>query len=300
MGGRIILVVQNNQKLIAIVGPTGSGKSALALSLAEQFNGAIICADSRTIYRGMNIGTAKPSSDEQQRVMHYGLDLVEPGQSYSAAEFQAYTETKITEINIATKLPFLVGGSGLYIDSVLFGYKFRSPHDSDDYRRYADIEIIEMFQARYPEYVPKVDLNNRRRLEQILSRGPADTNDRKQLKYRVLILGLNPSRELLRKHIEHRTRAMLAAGLIEEVKQLRRHYGADCAQLQTIGYSQIGEYLDGAISAEVAKAKINTDSIALARRQMSWFKRNPRIHWLSETENPAELINDYLTHAGVQ
>lgn len=290
----------NNQKLIVLVGPTGSGKSALALSLAEQNNGAIICADSRTIYLGMNIGTAKPSPDEQRHIKHYGLDLIEPGEDYSAADFQSYAKAKITQLNVANKLPFLVGGSGLYVDSVLFDYQFRAQQNEQDFSQYSDEQLVQMIIDQYPEEAPSIDLKNRRRLEQLLSRGPASTSDRKQLKYNALMLGLNPNREELRKRIIHRIDTMIDIGFIQEVEQLRKRYGTDCPQLRTIGYGHISDYLDGLIDLEQAKTRFARDDLALARRQLTWFKRNPYIHWLDEADNAEELVNDYLAHAGVQ
>jgi len=263
----------------------------MALELAQQYNGEIICADSRTIYRGMNIGTAKPTAAERRLIQHHGLDLVDPGQRFSAAEFKAYAKRTITEIRARGRLPFLVGGSGLYIDAVIFDYQFRPPVESQDFSGLNDTELVTMAASKYPNALVAIDSKNRRRVEQLLNRGPAQTTDRQALKKSVLLLGLKPDRLTLKQKIDLRTRTMLSNGFVQEVESLRARYGADCPTLRTIGYGYISDYLDGKLSLEEARQRFVQHDYQLAKRQLTWFARNPFIHWITEATEARQLID---------
>lgn len=282
--------------LVAIVGPTGSGKTELGYELAKRHNGAVICADSRTIYRGLDIGTAKPTAGMRREVPHYGLDMVEPGQAYSVADFKTYAEQTMAEIWSAGQLPFLVGGSGLYVDAVLFGYRFRDTVSKLDVHRLTEAELARIAHERYPAEYTRTDRRNRRRLEALVMRGPSGNDDRSELKKDALIIGIRPENTLLKQNIGQRIRTMLNKGFVQEVEELRNRYGRDCPQLRTTGYWPIVQYLDKTITLEQAQQRIMTETWKLARKQLTWLRRNPHIHWLpSASVPPADaLIIKYL------
>lgn len=284
-------------KIIAIVGPTASGKSALAMELAQQCNGEIICADSRTIYRGFNIGTAKPTEQDQQRVPHHLLDICEPGEGFSVAQFKKLAEKAMQNIWQRGKVALLVGGSGMYVDAVLFDYTFRAGKTHDEPEEYSQLSLEQMqsiVQQRYPKESKSIDQNNRLRLAQILERGLAHDNDRRQLAYDCLILGLNPDRLLLKQKIDDRIEDMLNNGFIQEVKNLIKQYGHDCPQLGIIGYKHAASYIQGEISIQDMQERFARDDRALAKRQETWFKRNASIVWVSDYSEANQLANNYL------
>lgn len=282
----------NTGKLIAIVGPTASGKSALAMELAQKYDGEIICADSRTIYKGFDIGTAKPSLEDQRLVPHHLLDICEPGEEFSVAQFKNLADKAIQDIWARGKVALLVGGSGMYVDAVLFDYSFRA-----NTARYAgdvtelDLQEVQDLVARqYPEQFSTIDSKNRLRLEQILLRGPADQADRRELAYDCLVLGLNPDRLYLKQKIASRVDAMLNNGFIQEVKGLVEQYGFDCPQLNIIGYRHAVSYLKGEIDLAEMKQRFVRDDSALAKRQVTWFKRNSALQWCEDFGQAERLV----------
>jgi tRNA dimethylallyltransferase len=286
----------SSNRLIAIVGPTASGKSALAMELAQKYGGEIICADSRTIYKGFDIGTAKPTGEDQALVPHHLLDICEPGEVFSAAQFKVLAEATIRDIWRRGKAPFLVGGSGMYVDSVLFGYQFReSGGELKDYSA-ATLEELQLLVAdQYPTEFETIDGQNRLRLEQILARGIADAADRGSLKYDALVLGLSPDRLLLKQRIARRIELMLSNGFVQEVEGLIKRYGSDCPQLGIIGYKHAQDYLEGNVSLTELKERFAREDGALAKRQVTWFKRNEAIHWLTSADEADELVRGYLS-----
>ncbi len=251
-------------KLIVILGETASGKSALAIELAKQFNGEIICADSRTIYKGMDIGTAKPNKAEQAGVTHHLLDIIEPGQTYSAAQFKEDALRLVEEINNRGKVPIIVGGTGLYIDAVLFDYQFARPGT-------------------------KRDKTNSRHLEKI------ETKKDQTLRPNTLVIGLRLDREILKKRIEQRVELMVKKGLIEEVKELGEKYGWNSEAMSGIGYRFFGQHIRGEVSLEESKAKFVQGDMSLAKRQRTWFKRNKYIHWFADTNQVSPLVKTFLS-----
>lgn len=284
------------RKLITILGPTASGKTALAIHLALKYHGEIICADSRTIYRGLDIGTAKPNAQERRQVKHYLLDIVNPDVSFSAQQFKVAANQAIELVSAAGALPFLVGGSGMYIDAVLFDYQFRNP------RFYPDIgldgksltELVEIATTKYPREIAQIDAKNRRRVEQLVLKGPTKDNDRKRQKIDSLVLGLKPNLPQLKQNIEARAEKMLNNGLVQEVEELVRRWGADNVLWQTTGYSAMMKYLAGEVSLDEARQLIIKDTLALAKKQITWFRRNKFIHWISSEAEAKELIEAYL------
>lgn len=248
--------------LLVIVGPTASGKTALAIEIAEMFDGEIICADSRTVYKGLDIGTAKPSAEEQERVPHYLLDVVNPDERFTVADFKHMANVAITDIRSRGKLPILVGGSGLYIDSVIFDYQFSN------------------------ENVPRSSTNVRH-LEKF------DAADRAEMLPGILVFGLDVPREVLKQRITARVDAMIDVGFVDEVRMIRETYPTTKA-LDAPGYKAFNAYIDGALTIDEAKALFIKNDFQLARRQMTWFKRNLSIQWLIDPRKYVDTITTAL------
>ncbi len=199
-----------NKALIVVVGPTASGKSSLAHALARTYRAAIICADSRTIYQGLTIGSAKPTKEERAEIAYYGLDLIAPDQQFSAYDFVTYAKSALEEIWRQQKIAIVVGGSGMYIDALLFDYAFRQAiRSADDLRGLSDNDVKKIVLKLYPEKISEYDLANRRRLEHIYERGIAIASDRKSIKYDALLLGLGKNKQLLKQNIQYRLNKML-------------------------------------------------------------------------------------------
>ncbi len=245
--------------LVVIVGPTASGKTALGIELAKRFNGEIICADSRTIYKGMDIGTAKPTKAEQDGIPHHLLSIIEPNERYSAAQFKQDALSLIDEISDRRKLPIMVGGTGLYVDSVLFDYQFANK----DHER---------------------DPQNPRHLKK--SASPLDLEPRPN----TVVLGVDPGKEELIARIKVRTHLMIQNGFIDEVKQLIEKFGTDNEAMSGIGYRTFVKYVNGEISEKKATAEFIMGDKSLAKRQRTWFKRNKSIHWLNQSSKQSEAV----------
>ncbi len=280
--------------LVAIVGETASGKSALAVELAEQFGGEIICADSRTVYKGMDIGTAKPSDVDRDRVPHHLLDILEPNQTCTAQEFQQRAFSCITEIAARGKIPILVGGSGLYVDSVLYDFSFRPPGDEKLRTELQNLSVDEL-QARLNSAGISLPQNKRnpRHLIRALETGGRAAGHR-QLRANTLVIGVRIPREELLVRIAARTDAMLAEGLIDETYKLKERYGTEAPGLQAPGYKEVIEYLSGKLSLEEVREAIIRATAQLAKRQRTWFRRNKSIHWISKREGAVALITTFL------
>jgi tRNA dimethylallyltransferase len=284
-----------NNKLVVIVGPTASGKTSLAIDLAKKYNGEIICADSRTVYKGMDIGTAKPSKVEQEGIKHYLLDILEPGQKFSAADFKRTCSEAVEKIRNRGKLPIIVGGSGLYIDAYLYDYKFRdNKTDMIDTKDMTESEIISLAKEAYPDETKRLDVNNLLRMKQLMERGPVNNEDRNSIKIECKIIGLNPEKLILKQNIAKRTNQMLNKGFVQEVESLRAKYGKDCPSLQTIGYRQVNDMLNGDLIANDVENTINSATRDLAKRQLTWFKRNKSIDWTEDASSALKIAKEYM------
>jgi len=284
-----------NSKLVAIVGPTASGKSVVAMELAQKFDGEIVCADARTIYKGMDIGTAKPSVQDQQKVRHHLLDIVTLDQRFTAAEFQRLAKQAIADINARGKLPILVGGTGLYVDSVLFDFDFRPTADPALRQELENLSVEEL-QRRITDMgleLPNNSHNPRHLIRTIETNGAISS--RKGLPASVLMIGLEVSEEELKDRIQSRTQNMLAAGLKQEVETLAKTYGWEAPGISAIGYKEWRALLENnsADEAEVT-AEINRNSWQYARRQKTWFKRNKSIQWLSDPSKAVDIATTFL------
>lgn len=285
-------------KLLAIVGPTASGKSALAFKIAQKYRGEIITADSRTIYKGMDIGTAKPTLTDQKKVPHWGLDLVKPGKRYSAYEFKKYAQSKIKDIQNRGKLPILVGGTGLYVDAVLYDFGFRSLPDP---KRRAELEglSIEELQGIIHEHgLPMAkNVQNPRHLIRIIETAGQVHQRRQSLDAGVLLVGIMPPDGVIKANIAKRTSVIMNRGIIEETRRLLQEYG-QTAFIDTAGiaYKVVGRLIKGEIDKEQAINLIIKAEWQYARRQKAWFKRNHHIQWFSSTKEAYKFIVQSLSN----
>ncbi len=286
--------VADDSPLIVILGQTASGKSALAIDLAQRFNGEIIAADSRTIYRGLDIGTAKPSLDEQQLVRHHLIDVVDPNQSFSVADFQRLANQAITEIVARGKIPFLVGGSGLYIDSVIYDFSFRRPPYTGERERHTDLSIadLQMLLEREGIPLPANSKNSRHLIRALETKG--DLPGRRPLRAHTLVIGLARDKRELEEAIERRVDAMVEQGFIDEVTSLANHYGWETPALLAPGYKAFRLFLAGQSTLEQAKRQFVQYDLQYAKRQKTWFKRNSDIHWISNPEEAVDLVTTLL------
>ena len=299
-------------KVIAIIGPTASGKSSLGIEIARQVNGEIISVDSRQIYRGMDIGTGKePGQWDQEKnclmiegITHWGIDLVDPDEDFSVADFQAYAKQKIEEIIKRGYVPILVGGTGLWLKALIDGYSLTQTAQDSSLR--ADLEklSLEDLFARYqkfdPEGAEQIDRKNKRRLiralEVVLLTGESFflQQTRSEPPYDVLQIGIEVDREVLYERIHHRVDQMKEQGLVEEVKQLRDHFGCEIPSMSGIGYRQLCRYFEGAQTLEESMEEIKKDSRQYAKRQMTWWKKDERIVWIKGREEATKLIKKFI------
>jgi tRNA dimethylallyltransferase len=284
-------------KIIAIVGPTAAGKSGLAMALAGSFDGEIVCADSRTLLRGMDIGTAKPTQADRRRIPHHLLDIRNPDQPMSATEFKTQALEAIWDIAGRGKLPLLVGGSGLYVYSVLYDFQFpagpRTGEREKLERRSLDELILELREVD-PERAEEIDLKNKRRVIRALETVGQPRRRRRQLPANYLLLGLRPVESELHTRIVHRTGSMFETGLVAEVLRLVEVYGADLEVLRSPGYAEVIQLLRGEISAEEAQDLVALHTRQLAKRQVTWFKRNDEIRWLENAQSAEAVVQAFL------
>lgn len=266
--------------LVVIVGPTASGKSALAIELAERFGGEIICADSRTIYKGMDIGTAKPSPEDQARVQHWGLDLVEPGEPFSVADFQEYANKKIADIRLRGKIPFLVGGTGLYVDAVVFDFKF-GPVDMEFRERLEGMSLEELHEYCFENNIilPENE-KNKRYVIRAIERNNVNLERLSEPQQNTIIVGITTEKEILHKRIHDRSEHLFESGMIEEAMLLGKKFGWDNEAMTGNIYKLVKQYVDGTITKVELKERNEIADRQLANRQMTWLKRNPFIKWL--------------------
>lgn len=274
---------QMNEPLITIVGETASGKSSLALKIAKEFNGEIICADSWTVRKKVNIGTDKPSQEDRRLMPHHMIDIVDPDEYFSAAIYKDLCIGVIKDIYQRGKLPILVGGSGLYIDSVLFNYGFLDTADPklrNKLNMMSLDQLIEIIKSKGYS-LQNVDINNKRRLIRIIeSNGQIPT--KQNLRPNTLIIGLVNDNDQLKEKIISRVNNMFEQGLEKEVEDLARDYGWDCEALKGVGYKQWKEYFLGDQDIAQTKLKIISATNNLAKKQRTWFKQNKSIHWLKQ------------------
>lgn len=277
--------IRSNYPLIVITGPTASGKTGLAIDLAEKYNGEIICADSRTIYKGMDIGTAKPTLEERRSVVHWGLDLVEPGEAFSAADFKGYATEKIADIRSRNKVPFLVGGTGLYVDAIIFDYQFGPTANSElrDKLEQLTIEQLHAYCLNNNIELPENKLNKRYVVRAIEQGGISRKRNDKMIN-NVHVVAIATDRDVLRTRIRDRTEQFFDNGVVEEATRLGKKYGWGSEAMTGNIYPLVHRYLNHEIDLEEMKNKFTTLDWRLAKRQLTWLRRNSEIQWLSLTD----------------
>lgn len=279
-----------NAPLVVILGPTASGKTAVALELAAELDGEIVCADSRTVYRGLDIGTAKPTAEERALVPHWLLDVVDPDETYTVARFQRDARAAIADIRRRGKVPFLVGGSGLYLDSIIFDYQFAG---EPDYARRAELEAMTLDELfRYSnEHNVKLPNNsyNKRYVIRAIEQGGINTGRRITPVDNTIIVGITTDRDVLHLRITRRAEMIFHNGVVDEARKTAERYGWDITPLQAPAYKPCRDLLEHTIDESEAIARLARDDWQLARKQSTWFRRNGFIHWL-----PLEEIAGYV------
>lgn len=282
----------NKTPLIVIVGPTASGKTSLAINLAEIYGGEIICADSRTVYKDMDIGTAKPSYEDCQRVPHWGIDLVYPYEYFSAAEFKQYSLKKIEDIRIRNKIPFLVGGTGLYIDAIVFDYKFGNKSDVKKRTLLEKLTIEELWEYCSKNNIELPDnYNNKRYVIRCIEQGGINNNRKVEINNNIIVVGISTDRDNLRKRIKDRIEQFFDNNVVEEARILGKIYGWDNRAMSGNIYPILHKYIDNEINIEEAKVEIFYRDWHLAKRQMTWFRRNKNIEWLELNQVPSYIYS---------
>jgi len=289
-------------EVVAIVGPTASGKTALSIKLAKKYNGEIINGDSMQVYRGLDIGTAKITEEEMEGVPHHLLSFKEPTEAFSVADYQRLVRTKIAEIRAREKLPIIVGGSGLYVQAVLYDFQFTEEQVDEVARKayYEELEKLgpEAMHAKLekldPQTAESIHPNNTRRviraLEMIELSGvskASEAHNRGEIplyNHVVLGLGQNMSREELYDRINHRVDVMMDNGLLEEVKGLWQQNIRGVQSIQAIGYKELYDYLDGKCSLDEALESLKQNSRRYAKRQLTYFRNKMDIYFISNGE----------------
>lgn len=280
--------------LVVVVGPTASGKSALAMRIAQAHNGEIIASDSRTIYRGMDIGTAKPTVDDQKLVPHHLIDVRNPDESFSAAEFKEMALRAIEDIASRGKLPVMVGGTGLYVDGVIFDYQFGAAADEVRRAELNAMSVEELQQlCREKDIDLPINSQNKRHLVRAIELGGL-TSDKKQLRGNTFVVGISTERDILRERVKARAEQMVAEGVIDEVEVVGRKYGWKGEALKGNIYRIFRGVVEGTKPLDDAIEEFVQSDMALAKRQMTWFRRNPSIHWSSDPKELEYLVDTFL------
>ncbi len=327
-------------RIIVLVGPTASGKTAMSIALARAFSGEIVSADSRTIYKEMDIGTAKPGGkgvgggalgvvragfkpahDSQnppenindlftekplmhQDIPHWGMNLCNPDEIFTVAQFQQYADRKIEEIIARGNVPILVGGTGLYVAAVVDRPSFAEvPPDPAlrlELATKTNAELLEEIAEKDPDTAERIDAKNRRRLERALEilratgKRLAEVQKRGDPRYEACMLGVDVPRDVINERIDSRVDTMIAEGLVDEVRGLRKKYGDDVPGMTGIGYRQINAFLRGDCTLRDAILTLKHDTRQYAKRQMTWFQRDHRIHWVKTSQEALEYIEVWI------
>ena len=298
-------------KVIVICGPTASGKTALSIELAKQLNTEIVSADSMQIYKDMNIGSAKPTLQEMQGIKHYMLDFVSPDERYSVADYKKQATICIEEILKKGKIPIAVGGTGLYIDSLIYNIEYDEIEYDEKYRKeleeIAKNEGLDVLYDRAkeidPEAIKSISKNDKKRIIRILeiykATGKTKTEQeilsrKNEVPYDYKVFAINMDRQVLYDRINKRVDIMVEQGLIEEVKMISEKYKKYPTAMQALGYKEIKQYLDGNLTKEEAIEKIKQETRRYAKRQLTWFRKNKQTIWLDGMQNVQNNINIIL------
>jgi tRNA dimethylallyltransferase len=299
------------KRLVAIVGPTGVGKSRLALHLASLYHGEIVSADSRQVYRYLDIGTAKPSPQEQAQIPHHMIDIINPDDDFSLARYQELAYQAIESIQRRHKLPFLVGGSGLYVRAVLEGWRIPRVSPDPEFRYNVEKKatgsgIDELYQELVrvdPEAARKIDRRNVRRVIRALEVHTKTNRPFSQLRqieapeFKIFIIGLTADRDELYRMADNRVDIMIEQGLVAEVEYLlKMGYDLNLPSMSGIGYRQIGQYLAGELTLEDARQKMKAETHRFIRHQYAWFRlEDEKIYWFNAVRPGDTEIERALT-----
>ncbi|WP_283234583.1 tRNA (adenosine(37)-N6)-dimethylallyltransferase MiaA [Alteribacter keqinensis] len=295
------------KEIVVLAGPTAVGKTAASISLAKAFNGEIISGDSMQIYKGMDIGTAKITEEEKQGIKHHLLDFKDPRDSFSVQEFQECATCLIDHIHSQGKIPFLVGGTGLYVSSVIYGYEFSDVKEDAGFRermeafarKHGAEALHEKLKDADPKSYEAIHPNNVRRVIRALEvyettgvpfseKGTAQ----KESPYDVTLIGLMMEREKLYERIDYRVDLMMEQGLLDEVKRLYDSGVRDCQSVQAIGYKEIYAYLEGRMTLEEAVSALKQNSRRYAKRQLTWFRNKMDITWFDMTHDAEQKVRE--------
>lgn len=300
------------QKVIVICGPTASGKTALSIELANKINGEIVSADSMQIYKEMNVGTAKPSKEEMQGIKHYLIDCVEPTRRYSVSDFKNDAIKAIEKILEDRKNPIVVGGTGLYVNSLIYGIDYPEINTDFEYRKKleerAEREGLEkLYEEAYKideEAMKSISHNDKKRILRVLeifketgkTKTQVEIESKKNgIKYDYRVFAIDMPRDVLYERINKRVDLMLENGLIEEVKNIYEKYGKELiTSIQAIGYKEVIEYLEGRYSKEEMIEKIKMETRRYAKRQITWFKKIDNIIWLDSAKGIKENVDTII------
>ena len=298
------------QKVVVIGGPTASGKTDLSIRLAKKINGEIVSADSMQIYKEMNIGTAKPDEDERQGIKHYMMDIINPDERYSVADYKRQAKIAIQEIINKGKTPIVVGGTGLYIDSLIYEIEYVDIQTDLEYRKQLEERVEkEGLQKLYEEAkkidecaMEKISPNDKKRILRVLeiykqtgkTKTQLDKQSRKDVQYDYKVFAINMNREILYNRINKRVDIMIQKGLIDEVKQIYNKYKMFPTAMQALGYKEVVYYLEDKITKEEMIEKIKQESRRYAKRQLTWFRKNKQTIWLNGQESIETNINRIL------
>ena len=298
------------EKLIVILGPTATGKTRLAVALAKALKTGIVSGDSMLVYRGFDVGSAKPDAQERDGVRHALIDILEPTAAFNVTDFQRLAAEEIHGANMRGEIPILVGGTGLYLKALLEGYRFNQEPEDNEYRASLEALAKERGKAYVHEMLAQVDAESAARLHvndfrrvvralEVWHAGRAKISREKEsdrLVYDACVLGLRCERGLLYRRIEGRVDAMIASGLEAEVRRLLANgVPCDAQAMQGIGYKEMAAYIEGALTLDEAVDEIKKATRHFAKRQITWYKKMPYIHWLDVDKlSFEELVQESL------
>lgn len=298
--------MQEKPTVIVICGPTASGKTKLGIEVANKVNGEIVSADSMQIYKYMDIGTAKPTKEERKEAVHHLVDFVEPNKRYSVSDFKKDATNIIKDILNRKKVPIIVGGTGLYINSLIYNIEYNEIETDLNYREELNKLDNETLYKKAMEIdeeaTKKISINDKKRLARILeiykSTGKTKTelerDSRRELEFNYKIFVLSMDREILYDRINKRVDLMIEKGLIDEVKNLLEKYDEFPTAMQGLGYKEVKEYIDAKLTKEEMIEKIKQESRRYAKRQLTWFRQYKDAIWLDglENNNCEKIVNE--------
>lgn len=284
-------------KVIVICGPTASGKTALSIELAKKIKGEIVSCDSMQIYKDMNIGTAKPTEQEKKGIKHYMIDIVSPDERFSVADYKREAKIAIREILEKGKVPIVVGGTGLYLDSLIYEIDYPNIEFNEQYRKQLELiadkegldKLYEEAKKIDPIAIEKISRKDRKRIFRILeiykATGKNKTEQeivsrKNEIEFDYKVFALSWKREKLYERINQRFDIMLEDGLIQEVEKIHKKYNQFPTSIQGLGYKEVIQYLDNKISYEEMVEKIKMETRRYAKRQLTWFRKNKQTKWI--------------------